>query len=107
MVLILQNVPSALRGELARWLIEPHPGVFVGHVSARVRDWLWQHCLTRSPGGSIIQIWATNTEQHFDIRSWGDAEREMVSYEGVWLVRRRPGASGGSAVRVVEGDAGS
>ena len=43
-VMILENVSPSLRGELTRWLIEPHPGVFVGHVTARVRDLLWKLC---------------------------------------------------------------
>ena len=41
LVMVLENVPPSLRGELTRWLIEPRPGVFVGHVSALVRDRLW------------------------------------------------------------------
>ena len=32
-IMILENVPVGLRGELSRWLIEPRAGVFVGHVS--------------------------------------------------------------------------
>jgi CRISPR-associated protein Cas2 len=95
-VMILENVPTALRGELTRWLIEPHPGVFVGHVSARVRDYLWQHCLTRMRGGSMIQIWSTNTEQRFDIRCHGKSDRELVCLEGMWLVRRKPAPRGTS-----------
>ena len=44
LVMMLETVPVGLRGELTRWLIEPHPGVFVGHVSALVRDRLWLKC---------------------------------------------------------------
>lgn len=91
-VMILEKVPPSLRGELTRWLIEPHPGVFVGHVSARVRDRLWEKCVGRLREGGMIQIWSTNTEQHFDIRSWGQTDREMIRMEGLWLVRRTLGA---------------
>ncbi|MGQ9502997.1 MAG: type I-E CRISPR-associated endoribonuclease Cas2e [Anaerolineae bacterium] len=94
-VMILENAPAALRGELTRWLIEPHPGVFVGHVSARVRDYLWQRCLTDLRGGHMIQLWSTNNEQHFDVRCWRNSDREMVWSEGIWLVRRRPEAQNG------------
>jgi CRISPR-associated protein Cas2 len=90
LVMILEKVPASLRGELTRWLIEPRPGVFVGHVSALVRDRLWDKCLKKHKEGGVIQIWSTNTEQRFDIRSWGDTDREMVNFEGVWLVRRFP-----------------
>ena len=37
-VMIMESVPAGLRGELSRWLIEPHPGVFWGHLSSMVRD---------------------------------------------------------------------
>ena len=37
-VLILSAAPASLRGSMTRWLLEVSPGVFVGHLSARVRD---------------------------------------------------------------------
>ena len=89
-VMILEKVPTSLRGELSRWLIEPHPGVFVGHVSARVRDRLWEKCVARLRQGGMMQAWSTNTEQHFDIRCWGQTGRELIRLEGLWLVRKPP-----------------
>ena len=32
-VFILQRVSPSLRGELTRWLVQPHTGVYVGTVS--------------------------------------------------------------------------
>ncbi len=90
MVMVLEKVPASLRGELTRWLIEPHPGVFVGHVSAMVRDRLWEKCIKQGGEGGLIQIWSTNTEQRFDLRSWGQTDRTVMNFEGVWLVRRTP-----------------
>ncbi len=90
-VMILETVPVSLRGELTRWLIEPHPGVFVGHVSAMVRDQLWQKCYKRlNKGGGILQIWTTNTEQKFQMRAFGMTTREIVEHEGLQLVRIPP-----------------
>jgi hypothetical protein len=37
-----------------------------------------------------MQIWSTNTEQRFAMRSWGDSSRQLVEFEGVWLVRKPP-----------------
>jgi CRISPR-associated protein Cas2 len=88
LVMILEKVPGSLRGELTRWLIEPHPGVFVGHVSALVRDKLWEKCAGRLKEGGMIQIWSTNTEQRFAMRAWGETGRELVDLEGLWLVRK-------------------
>jgi len=39
-VLILEKVPRSLRGELTRWMIEVDTGIFVGRLSAMVRDLL-------------------------------------------------------------------
>ena len=88
-VIIMERVPVGLRGELSRWLIEPHPGVFVGHVSALVRDKLWELVCAGSAGGGIIQLWSTNNEQRFDVRVFGDTRRDIVDYDGIKLVRRR------------------
>ena len=40
-VLVLSAVPEGLRGHVTRWLMEISPGVFVGTLSARVRERLW------------------------------------------------------------------
>jgi CRISPR-associated protein Cas2 len=88
-VMILEKVPTSLRGELTRWLIEPHPGVFVGHVSALVRDKLWEKCVKKLGDGGMIQMWSTNTEQRFAIRNWGQTDRDIVDMEGLWLVRKK------------------
>jgi len=86
-VLIVERAAPGLRGELTRWLLEPRAGVFVGKVSARVRDRLWEK-VCRSPGVSAaLLVYATNTEQGFAIRALGDPSREAVDWEGLWLIR--------------------
>ena len=87
-VIILENVPIGLRGELSRWLIEPKAGVFVGYVNAMVRNKLWEMCCRGVDNGGIIQIWSTNNEQRFDVRVHGVVRREIVDYEGLRLVMR-------------------
>lgn len=86
-MLILEKVPTSLRGELTRWLIEPHTGIFVGHVSGLVRDKLWEKCCDKVKEGGALQIWATNNEQRFAIRSFGTTKREVVDFEGLQLIR--------------------
>lgn len=87
LVMILEKVPAGVRGELSRWLIEVKTGIFVGHVSARVRDKLWEKCERSKRLGGVTQIWSTNTEQRFDVRMMGDTSREIVDYEGLKLIR--------------------
>jgi CRISPR-associated protein Cas2 len=86
-IIILEKVTPALRGELTRWLIEPHANVFVGHVNALVRDRLWEKCCKGLGASSgVVQIWSTNTEQHFAIRMQGDTQRNLVEMEGLQLI---------------------
>ena len=86
-VMILEKVSVSLRGTLTRWLLEPHSGIFVGHVSALVRDQLWDKCTLAKGVGGVIQIWSTNTEQRFQMRAHGDTRREVVEFEGLQLIR--------------------
>ena len=87
LVMVLESVPSSLRGELTRWLIEPHTGLFVGHVNAMVRDRLWEKCCDAKRAGGVIQVWSTNTEQRFEIRMAGTTTRDVVDFDGLRLIR--------------------
>lgn len=87
-VMIMESVPVGLRGELSRWLIEPHPGVFLGHLTAMVRDRLWERACADCRDGGLIQMWTTNNEQRFALRVFGNTRREIVDIDGLQLVRR-------------------
>lgn len=87
-VMIMESVPVGLRGELSRWLIEPHPGVFLGHLTAMVRDRLWERACAACRDGGLIQMWTTNNEQRFAVRVFGNTRREIVDVDGLQLVRR-------------------
>jgi CRISPR-associated protein Cas2 len=85
-VMILEKVPPSVKGELSRWLIQVRSGIYIGHVSARVRDMLWEKCCIKRKAGSIFQAWNTNNEQRFAMRLEGDNDREVLDWEGVHLV---------------------
>ncbi|MCK9520839.1 MAG: type I-E CRISPR-associated endoribonuclease Cas2e [Dehalococcoidia bacterium] len=88
MVLILERVPRSLRGELSKWVIEPRAGVFVGNVSALVRDKLWEKACQDSAGGSALLLYRTNNEQGYAFRLWGSPSYHPEEFEGLLLVRR-------------------
>jgi len=85
-VLIAQKVPASLRGELSRWMIEPRTGVFVGQVSAMVRDRLWEMAVKGAKGGGVILLWSSPTEQGFQWRIFGETARDLLDFEGLSLV---------------------
>lgn len=88
LVLILERVKPSLRGELTRWLLQPKAGVFVGRVSALVREKLWEKVCEDCSGGACLMIWRTNTAQGFDMKIWGDPQRWPTDWEGLTLVTR-------------------
>lgn len=87
-VLILERVPPGLRGELTRWLLEPKAGVFVGRISAMVRDRLWKKACGQAKDGGCVMVHSSNTEQGFAIESFGRTARAIEDFEGLFLVRR-------------------
>ncbi|QXD16418.1 type I-E CRISPR-associated endoribonuclease Cas2e [Rhodocaloribacter litoris] len=87
-VMILERVTPSTRGDLSRWMIEVKTGVFVGRLSALVRDNLWKRCLklTENDDATLMQIWSTNNEQGFDLRVHNPKGRFPYQNEGIWLV---------------------
>lgn len=85
-ILILERVPATLRGELSRWMIEPRTGVFVGKVSAMVRDRLWDKARLGAKSGAGMLLYSSPSEQGFLARSFGDTSRDLVDWEGLTLV---------------------
>lgn len=86
-VMILERVPPGLRGELTRWYLEPKAGVFVGRVSALVRDCLWEKACGQAREGGCVMIHSSNNEQGYLIRSWGRSARSVEDLEGLFLIR--------------------
>ncbi len=86
-ILICEKAPDSLRGELSRWMIEPKTGVFVGKMSAVVRDKLWQRVQQKIKSGAAIMAYPANNEQGFVIKSHGKTTRELIDYDGLMLVK--------------------
>jgi CRISPR-associated protein Cas2 len=86
-VIMLEKVPSSVRGELTRWMLELRPGVFVGNISALVRDKLWEVICLKLRGGAACLLHSADTEQGFTIRSSGDSSRIIQDFDGLLLTR--------------------
>ena len=96
-VLVLSAAPASLRGAMTRWLMEVSPGVFVGHLSARVREQLWELVRAYIGNGRALLIWSVWSEQRFAVASLGH-EREPVDIEGCLVMRTPYGKSEGPQV---------
>lgn len=62
-VIVLTACPVGLRGHLTRWLLEISAGVFVGHVSSRVRDRMWATVVELAKDGQALMVYSTRSEQ--------------------------------------------
>lgn len=88
-VLILTSCPARLRGYLTRWLTEISAGVFVGKVSARIREALWDTCVEECQDGRLLLLSPARNEQGYEVRSSGH-HWEPRDFEGLtFLVRPR------------------
>jgi len=70
-------------------MIEPRAGVFVGKMSAMVRDQLWAKVMKHKRAGGCIQVYPAANEQGFAIRAAGDNSRTLVDFDGLTLVSRQ------------------
>jgi len=89
-MVVTENVPPRLRGRLAIWLLEVRAGVYVGNVSRRIREMIWQQVNELAEGGNVVMAWSTNTESGFDFQTHGDNRRIPVEYDGLRLVSFLP-----------------
>ncbi|MFE0762859.1 type I-E CRISPR-associated endoribonuclease Cas2e [Streptomyces smyrnaeus] len=86
-VLATTAVPDSLRGALSRWTIEVVPGIFVGTVSARVRDQLWDAASAVVGDGAAVLIHPAPNEQGFALRTAGQRRRIPQDFDGLTLIR--------------------
>lgn len=86
-IIVLTAVPVGLRGFLTRWLLELAPGVFVGRISRRTRESLWERVVEMCKDGRAVMVFQADTEQRLDFlvhrHDW-----QLVDLDGVTLVKR-------------------
>ena len=90
LVVVTEAVPPRLRGRLAVWLLEVRAGVYVGDVSRRIREMIWQQTEELAEDGNVVMAWATNTESGFDFITYGKNRRMPVEFDGFRLVKFLP-----------------
>jgi len=90
LVIVVENAPPRLRGRLAIWLLEVRAGVYVGHLSRRVREMIWEQVVSGIEEGNAVMIWNTNTESGFDFLTLGKNRRIPAEMDGIKLVSFLP-----------------
>lgn len=86
-MIVLTDCPPKIRGDLTKWLCEINTGVYVGKISARVRDELWDRICTHLAQGRASMVYTANNEQGMEFRvhhtTW-----EPMDFDGLTLMRR-------------------
>lgn len=90
LVVVTEAVPPRLRGRLAVWLLEVRAGVYVGDVTKRVREMIWEQVKALADDGNVVMAWATSTESGFDFITHGKNRRMPVDLDGMRLVKFLP-----------------
>ncbi|MGN0647215.1 MAG: type I-E CRISPR-associated endoribonuclease Cas2e [Oscillospiraceae bacterium] len=84
-VVCVTNCPPKLRGDLSKWLLEINTGVYVGTVSARVREALWKRICENIVNGQATMVFHAKNEQHMDFyvhnTTW-----KPVDFDGIRLM---------------------
>ena len=84
-VVTVTNCPPSLRGDLTKWLFEINTGVYVGRVSARVREELWKRICSHLKDGQATMVFNAANEQGMDFYTWNSAW-EPVDLDGIKLM---------------------
>lgn len=90
LVVVTEAVPPRLRVRLAIWLLEIRAGVYIGDVSRRVRELIWEQVNALVEEGNVVMAWASPHESGFEFQTCGKNRRIPVDYEGLQLVRFAP-----------------
>ena len=86
-VVTLTDCPPKLRGDLTKWLMEINTGVYVGKVSARIREMLWTRICENLSRGRATMVYSTNNEQGMEFCVHNSAWKSM-DFDGIQLVMR-------------------
>lgn len=84
-VITLTKVPNALRGDLTKWCQEIQTGVYVGNVSARIRDALWQRIMENIGAGEATLVYNAKNELGYQFKTTRK-DREVIDFDGIPLM---------------------
>lgn len=85
---IMSCCPQSLRGDISKWLFEVDTGVYVGRVTARVGEMLWNRIEDSIGDGRAVMISAFRNEQRFSVRVHNSAY-SPVDFEGLTLMMKQ------------------
>ncbi len=82
-IVIAETAPRSLGGELSRWLTRVGTGVYIGVLSADVRQLLWEFIVRRAPDARLVMIHSCRGEPGYAIRTHGYPDESLVDLDGL------------------------
>ncbi|BDR60574.1 type I-E CRISPR-associated endoribonuclease Cas2e [Lactobacillus xylocopicola] len=86
-VITLTKVPPSLRGDLTKWCQEIQTGVYVGNVTARIRDLLWDRIMRDIGNGQATMAFNAKNEFGYQVKTTRP-DYQVRDFEGIPLVKR-------------------
>lgn len=74
-----------LEGQISRKLLEIRPGVYVGSLSKKQMELLWNAVLLSPPKAALL-VYAAKTETGISMKSVGEHRYQLVNSDGIQLV---------------------
>ncbi|MDD0811739.1 type I-E CRISPR-associated endoribonuclease Cas2e [Curvibacter sp. RS43] len=90
LTVVTESVPPRLRGRLAIWLLEVRAGVYIGDVSRRTREMIWEQLSAGHEAGNVVMAWASQNESGYEFQTLGVSRRVPVEFDGLNLVAFHP-----------------
>lgn len=90
LVVVTENIPPRLRGRMAIWLLEVRAGVYIGDVSRRTREMIWEQLSQGHEDGNVVMAWESNHESGYEFQTLGPNRRLPVEFDGLHLVAFHP-----------------
>ena len=86
-VLTLSKCPQGLKGDVTKWLMEVNTGVYVGKLSARVRDLLWKRVCEHCGSGKATMVFTVRNEQGFSFYVH-NTDWKPTDFDGLLLLKK-------------------
>lgn len=86
-VICVTDCPAKLRGDLSKWLFEINTGVYVGKLSARVRDRLWLRVCENVKNGRATMVYSADNEQGIRFETH-NTTWQPKDFDGLTLMQR-------------------
>ena len=86
-VLTLNKCPPGLKGNITKWLLEVNTGVYVGKLSSRVRELLWERVCKYCGTGEATMIFSARNEQGYSFYVY-NTSWNPIDFDGRVLLKK-------------------